>query len=176
MTNRRSPRYISTMAMLIAMALILAYVETLIPALPIPGAKIGLPNIVALLALLTLGFTDALVILFIRALVSSLLFSSIMSLAYSLAGGILSLVVMHLIIRTYKKEPIGLSVLFVSVMGAVAHSTGQVLVAMFVMATAALLYYLPWLIIISVITGLFIGLVVYFVYRPFQRILKSGAQ
>jgi heptaprenyl diphosphate synthase len=164
------------MAMLIAVALILAYVETLVPALPIPGAKIGLPNIVALLALLMLGFTDALVILFIRAIVSSLLFTSVMSLAYSLAGGILSLVVMFLLTRVYKKEQIGLSVLFVSVMGAVAHSTGQVLVAMFVMSTASLLYYLPWLVVISVITGLFVGLVVYFVYRPFRRILKSGAR
>jgi heptaprenyl diphosphate synthase len=176
MMNRKSPRYISTMAMLIAVALILAYVETLIPTLPIPGAKIGLPNIVALLALLMLGFTDALVILFIRAIVSSLLFTSVMSLAYSLAGGILSLVVMFLLTRVYKKEQIGLSVLFVSVMGAVAHSTGQVLVAMFVMSTASLLYYLPWLVVISVFTGLFVGLVVYFVYRPFRRILKSGAR
>jgi len=163
------------MAMLITMALILSYVETLIPALPIPGAKIGLPNIVALLALLTLGFTDALVILVIRSFVSSLLFSSFMALAYSLAGGVLSLVVMYLLTRTYKEE-IGPSILFVSVLGAIAHSTGQVLVGMLILQTAALLSYLPWLVIISIFTGLFVGAVVLALYNVFKRILKSGVR
>lgn len=175
MTNRKSPRYISTMAMLITIALILAYVETLIPALPIPGAKIGLPNIVALLALLVFGFTDALVIQVIRAFVSALLFSSFMALAYSLAGGILSLVVMFLLTRTYKEE-IGLSVLFVSVIGAIAHSTGQVLVAMAVLETAAILSYLPWLVIISVVTGLIVGFAVYLVHKPFIRLIKNHSR
>ena len=160
------------MAMLITIALILSYVETMIPALPIPGAKIGLPNIVALLALLAFGFVDALVILFIRALVSSLLFTSVMALAYSLAGGFLSLVAMYLLTRTYKEE-IGLSVLFVSVMGAVAHSTGQVLVAMAVLETAAIISYLPWLVIISIITGLIVGFAVYLTYKPFLHLVKS---
>ena len=163
------------MAMLITMALILSYVETLIPALPIPGAKIGLPNIVAFLALLTLGFTDALVILVIRAFVSSLLFSSFMALAYSLAGGVLSLVVMYLLTRTYKEE-IGPSILFVSVLGAISHSTGQVLVGMLILETAALLSYLPWLVIISIFTGLFVGAVVLALYNVFKRILKSGVR
>ena len=172
MTDRRSPRYISTMSMLITIALIFAYVETLIPALPIPGAKIGLPNIVALLVLLVFGFTDALVVQLIRAFISSLLFSSAMALAYSLAGGVLSLLVMLLLTRTYKDE-IGPSVLFVSVMGAIAHSTGQVLVAMAVLETAAILSYLPWLIIISVITGLIVGFTVYLIYKPFARLVKN---
>lgn len=163
------------MAMMITIALILAYVETLIPALPIPGAKIGLPNIVALLALLVFGFADALVILLIRAFVSSLLFSSVMALAYSLAGGVLSLAVMYLLTRMYK-EKIGWSILFVSVMGAIAHSTGQVLIGVLVMETAALFSYLPWLVIVSVITGLFVGMVVYVVYGAFKRISKNGAR
>ncbi|MEX1307222.1 MAG: Gx transporter family protein [Eubacteriales bacterium] len=175
MTHRRSPRYISTMAMLITIALILSYVETLIPALPIPGAKIGLPNVVTLLALLVLGFTDALIIQVIRAFVSALLFSSAMALAYSLAGGMLSLLVMFLLTRTYKDE-LGLSILFVSVMGAIAHSTGQVLVAMAILETPAILSYLPWLVIISVVTGLIVGFAVYLVHKPFKQIVKNHSR
>lgn len=163
------------MAMLITIALILSYVETLIPALPIPGAKIGLPNVVTLLALLVLGFTDALIIQVIRAFVSALLFSSAMALAYSLAGGMLSLLVMFLLTRTYKDE-LGFSILFVSVMGAIAHSTGQVLVAMAILETPAILSYLPWLVIISVVTGLIVGFAVYLVHKSFKQIVKNHSR
>ena len=129
----------------------------------------------ALLVILLFGFTDALVILIIRSFISSLLFSSVMALAYSLAGGVLSLVVMYLLTRSYKEE-LGTSVLFVSILGAVAHSTGQVLVAMAVLETAAIISYLPWLVIISVITGLIVGFAVYLTYSPFKKILKYHAE
>ena len=157
------------MAMLITIALILSYVETLVPAIPIPGAKIGLPNIITLLALSTLGFVDALVILFIRATISSLLFSSIMSLAYSLAGGILSLVAMYLVIKFLKDN---VSIVATSIIGAVMHSTGQVFVAIVVLETFSIITILPLLILISIAAGLIVGFSVKFTLKQFRSILK----
>lgn len=158
------------MAMMITIALILSYVETLIPAIPIPGAKIGLPNIITLLALCTLGFVDAFVILIVRATISSLLFSSVMSLAYSLAGGILSLVVMYLLIRFLKDR---VSIVAVSLVGAVMHSFGQVIVAMLVLETFSIITMLPLLIIISIAAGLIVGFSAKFTLKHFKMILKT---
>ena len=168
--KRRSARYIVFMAMMITIALMLSYVETLIPAIPIMGAKIGLPNIVTLIALCTFGFTDAFVILIIRATISSLLFSSLLSLAYSLAGGVLSLVVMYLLLRALKDR---ISIVATSMAGAVMHSVGQVLVAVALLETLNIFAILPVLVIISIVTGLVVGLSARYSLKYFQSILKT---
>jgi heptaprenyl diphosphate synthase len=158
------------MAMMITIALILSYIETLVPAIPIPGAKIGLPNIITLLALIALGFTDAFIILIIRATISSLLFSSVMSLAYSLAGGVLSLAVMWLIFRLFKDR---VSIVAISIVGAIMHSVGQVFVAMLVLETFSIITMLPLLITISIIAGLIVGFSAKYTIKHFRTLIKA---
>ena len=169
--KRNSTRYLTFMAMMITLALILSYFETLIPAIPIPGAKIGLPNLVTLLVLVTLGFFDALVILLIRTTIISILFTSVVSLAYSLAGGILSLVAMYLIIRFFKDK---VSIVATSVIGATMHSVGQMICAMLIVESLSIATLLPILILISIVTGLMIGYSAKFTLKHFNLLLSKG--
>ncbi len=157
------------MAMMVTLALILSYVETLVPAIPIPGAKIGLPNIVTLLVLSTMGFADAIVVLILRTTISSLLFTSVFSLAYSLSGGILSLIAMYLVIRFLKDR---ISIVATSLIGAVMHSVGQVLFAMLVVESLSIATILPMLILISIITGLIVGYCARFLLKYFKLLLE----
>ena len=159
------------MAMMITLALILSYFETLIPAIPIPGAKIGLPNLVTLLVLSTLGFFDALIILIIRTTIVSVLFTSPMSLAYSLSGGILSLVVMYLVIRFLKDR---VSIVATSVIGATMHSVGQMICAMLIVESLSIATLLPILILISIVTGLVVGFSAKYMLKHFNLLLSKG--
>ena len=159
------------MAMMITLALILSYFETLIPAIPIPGAKIGLPNLVTLLVLSTLGFFDALIILIIRTTIVSVLFTSPMSLAYSLSGGILSLVVMYLVIRFLKDR---VSIVATSVIGATMHSVGQMICAMLIVDSLSIATLLPILILISIVTGLVVGFSAKYMLKHFNLLLSKG--
>lgn len=156
------------MAMMVTLALILSYVETLVPAIPIPGAKIGLPNIVTLLVLTTLGFADAFIVLILRTTIASLLFTSVLSLAYSLSGGILSLIVMYLVLRIWKD---GISIVATSLVGAVMHSVGQVLFAMLIVESFGIVTILPMLILISILAGLITGFSAKFLLKHFRQLL-----
>lgn len=158
------------MAMMITLALMLSYLETLVPAIPIPGAKIGLPNIVTLLLLSTLGFADAFVVLLLRTTISSLLFTSVLSLAYSLSGGILSLVAMYLVIRFLKDR---VSIVATSLVGAVMHSIGQVLFAMLIVESFSIVTILPLLALISILAGLITGYAAKFMLKHFKQLLAN---
>ena len=141
--------------LLIALALVLSYLESLVPlSFAVPGIKMGLPNIVVVFALYRLRWRDAAVISLVRVLLVSVLFGNVFSLAYSAAGAVLSLLVMLLLKSTGKFSETG-----VSVAGAVAHNAGQILVAVFVLETGRLVYYLPVLCISGTIAGICIGLV-----------------
>ena len=168
---KRNAKNITTIAMLITIALILSYVEMLLPVIPIPGAKMGLSNIITLLALVTYGFPTALMILFVRSLISSLLFSSILSFAYSIAGGILSLTVMYLLTKTFKDR---VSLMAVSISGALTHNMGQLAVAMLILKTKQLVSFVPWLIIIAIPAGIIVGLCVKYCLKHFRNILKAA--
>ncbi len=148
-------RQIAQAGLLIALAMVLSYIESLIPAfVAIPGIKVGLANIVVVFALYRMDFKSALLISLIRVLLSSLLFGTVMTLAYSAAGASLSLAGMALLKRT------GLfGTTAVSVTGAVLHNLGQIAVACLILETDSLLYYLPFLVLSGVVTGLVIGLV-----------------
>lgn len=139
----------------IAVALIFAYVEALLPPLvsAIPGIKMGLPNIVIIFLLYRHGILSAATVSFCRVLLVALLFGNPMALAYSLAGGILSLTAMAVL-----KRLDFLSVAGVSVAGGVLHNVGQILMAMLLLGTAELGYYLIVLAVTGTIAGLFIGL------------------
>ena len=141
--------------LLIALALVLSYLESLVPlSFAVPGIKMGLPNIVVVFALYRLRWRDAAAISLVRVLLVSVLFGNVFSLAYSAAGAALSLLVMLLLKSTGKFSETG-----VSVAGAVAHNAGQILVAVFVLETGRLVYYLPVLCISGTIAGVCIGLV-----------------
>ena len=149
------------LGMLVALAFVLSYIETLIPVnLGIPGAKLGLANLVVMVALYTLGTKEAFGLSMVRILLTGLTFSSMAAMLYSFAGGLLSFAVMTLMKKTKK-----LSVTGVSVLGGIAHNAGQIFVAMWMLDTATLIYYLPVLAITGVASGMVIGLLAVMVIR-----------
>ena len=150
--KNRSKR-MAMLGIMTAFALILSYVESLIPFFPgIPGIKLGLANLIVVLLLYQYSWHEALLVSAVRILVSGFLFGNLMSILFSLAGASLSLLCMALL----KKIP-GFSVLGVSIAGGCTHNIGQFRVAMFVVRTGGLFYYLPALLISGLVTGFLIG-------------------
>lgn len=148
------PKKIALYGILIALALILSYVESMIPfSFAVPGIKAGLPNIAVLFALYKLGTRDACIISILRVFLVSLLFGNFYSLAYSLTGAVLSLLVMVLLKRTEK-----FSIAGVSVSGGVAHNIGQLLIALLFLKRTEIAAYFPALCISGVAAGILIGL------------------
>ena len=140
--------------MLTALAMIFGYVEVLIPfSFGIPGIKLGLANLVIVLALYMLPVSQALSIQVARIVLISFLFGNMSMMLYSLAGGLLSFCVMSLLRRIQ-----GFSVIGVSIAGGVSHNIGQLIVAMLVVKNLKLTYYLPALLIAGLVTGALIGL------------------
>ncbi|MEG0075395.1 MAG: Gx transporter family protein [Eubacterium sp.] len=144
-------------ALYTALALILSYLEALIPIpLPIPGAKIGLPNCITLMGFYTLSTPLTLLILIARILLSGFLFGNFSMILYALTGGLLSFVVMWSLIRLPKNN---LSPITISIFGALTHNLGQLCVAALVVQNSHLFfYYFPFLMLIAIPTGLFIGI------------------
>lgn len=143
-------------ALLTAMALAVSYLENLFPlslAIPLPGVKLGLANIVTLFALYALGPGQALLILLARCILGSLFAGNMNALIFSLLGGISAMGVMIVLSRRR-----GLSVYGVSIGGAAAHNCGQIAAAMLTLGSAAPLYYLPLLLAVSLLTGGLTGL------------------
>ena len=145
---------IAVLGIMPAVALILAYLEAILPPLwsAVPGVKMGLPNLVIIFVLYRFGFKEAVVVSAIRLFTVSLLLGNVMTLAYSAAGAVLSLVLMVIL----KKFDI-FSAIGVSVAGAVSHNLGQILVAVFLFDTVQLGYYMIILAITGSIAGVFIG-------------------
>lgn len=138
----------------LALALVAGYVERLIPInLGIPGVKIGLANIVTMVLLYCVGWKAAILISAARILLSGALFGSGFAMVYSAAGAALSILIMIILKKTGQFGSIG-----VSVAGGVFHNVGQIMVAMIVLETRALVYYLPVLIISGLAAGIFVGL------------------
>ena len=138
-----------------ALALIFSYVETLIPInFGIPGVKLGLANLVIVIVLYKRGWKEALLLSVVRIVLAGFIFGNLFSILYSLAGGILSLAVM----AALSKRDL-FSVTGVSMAGGIAHNIGQLVVAMLVVETYQVGYYLPVLLIAGVLTGAVIGIV-----------------
>lgn len=158
--------------LLVALALVLSYLEAQIPAFfTVPGMKLGLTNLVVLLALYQMGAKSAMLINVIRILLVSLLFGNGVSLAYSLAGGLLSGAVMILLQKTGKFR-----IITVSVAGGVAHNVGQVLVAMALMETTALAWYLLALWFTGLASGAVIGIIGGMLCERMKKIRQGGAK
>lgn len=146
---------IALLGIMTAVALILAYLEAILPPLwsAVPGVKMGLPNLVIIFVLYRFGFKEAAAVSAIRLFTVSLLFGNVMTLAYSAAGAVLSLILMVLLKKIDKFSTVG-----VSVAGAVSHNLGQILVAVFLFDTVQLGYYMIILAITGSIAGVFIGI------------------
>ena len=125
------------LAMLTAVAMILSYVESLLPSVGIPGVKMGLANIAVIFALFRFGWKEAAALSLVRVVLVSLLFGSVGAMLYSLAGAVLSLAVMALLRRIDRFSTVG-----ISVAGGVAHNAGQILMAMLILQTKQLLGWL----------------------------------
>ena len=146
-------------AILAALAMILSYVEAMVPMpVPIPGIKLGLANLVILLAIYRLGFKYALAINCIRIFVTGLLFTGVFGILYSLAGGLLSLLVMYLLYRTEIFSMVG-----VSMAGGVAHNLGQLLTECLIMSNIRLMSYFAVLLFAGMGSGILMGIVAWLV-------------
>ena len=146
---------IANIAMLVALAIIFSYVEVLIPInIGIPGVKLGLANLVIVIALYSLDMGDVWLISLVRIVLVGFMFGSLMSIAYSLAGAIVSLIAMMII-----KKTDFFGIMGVSIIGAVCHNMAQIAVAAFVVKNNGIYYYVPMLLIAGVITGGIIGVV-----------------
>ena len=138
-----------------ALALIFSYVETLIPInFGIPGIKLGLANLIIIIALYKMRVKEAYALSVVRVVLAGFMFGNLFSIIYSLAGGFLSLTVMALLKKTDKFSLFG-----ISMAGGVFHNVGQLIVAILVMENLNIAYYMPVLLISGLITGFMIGLV-----------------
>ncbi|MEF9917054.1 MAG: Gx transporter family protein [Lachnospiraceae bacterium] len=137
----------------VALALIFSYVETLIPIhFAIPGIKLGLANLIIVIALYKSDAKSALLLSIVRVVLAGFLFGNMFTIIYSLAGCTLSLAVMVLL-----KKQKGFSIIGVSIAGGVFHNVGQLLVAMLVVESFSVAYYFPVLLIAGILTGGIIG-------------------
>ncbi|MDO5452299.1 MAG: Gx transporter family protein [Eubacteriales bacterium] len=173
-TQRKSPtgtpgRRVALDGILVALAMICSYMETFIPFnFGVPGIKLGLANLVVLLGLTFLPAVDVLLISLVRIFLSSLLFGNVMSLWYSLAGGLLSFAAMYLLSRKDDVSLIGMSMT-----GGVLHNVGQVITAAIVVKTLQLTGYLPVLLVAGLVTGAIIGTLAKLLMPRVQKVLQS---
>lgn len=138
-----------------ALAMIFSYVEVLIPInIGIPGAKLGLANLIVMIGLCIMPAKEVFCISFARVMLTGLLFGNLASIGYSLAGALVSFALMVVLRKRNLYSLIG-----ISIVGGVSHNVAQLMVAMFVVESINLIYYLPFLIILGAIAGLLVGIV-----------------
>ncbi len=149
-------RRLAIISMLLAAAIVVNYLESLIPMV-VPGVRLGLANVIILIMLYEFKWHEALAVDILRILIVSLIRGSFLTPAFymSITGGILSYLVMLLFSKLKFFSPIG-----VSVLGAIAHATGQIIACMIIISLDSVIYYLPFIAILSVLTGILSGVIV----------------
>lgn len=162
------PRRLARLALLTAVALTIFLIEVQLPVLPIPGAKLGLANIVTVYAVMALGPGDALLILLSRVFLGAVFSGQPMTLIYSAAGGLLSWCVLCILKRLLTQRQIWLA----SPVAAVFHNIGQLLAAAAVLRSWGVMAYLPYLVIAAVMAGLFTGISAQALLERLNRIQK----
>ena len=163
-SNRKnnSAKRVATVSIMIAVAFVLSWIELILSiTTPVPGIKIGLANLAILFTMYYCSEKDAFMVLIGRLILNAILFGNVNSLIYSVAGGVLSFIVMVICKRLSPKH-----IVYISITGGVFHNIGQLIAASIVMNTF-LSWYVPYLIIGGIFAGLFNGLVC-------QRLLSSG--
>lgn len=152
---KEKTKKIAFLGIVTSVALILAYIEAILPPIwtAVPGIKVGLPNLIIIFVLYKLGFKSAVVVSGVRLIIVSMLFGNAMTLAYSVAGAVLSLALMGILKKIDMFSTVG-----VSIVGAVAHNLGQIIVAIFLFDTVQIGYYMVVLAITGTLAGVFIGI------------------
>lgn len=162
-------RKLALMAMLTAVSLIVFVIEAQIPpVVPIPGVKLGIANIITLVAMLILGRKEAGVILLLRIAMGSMYSGGVSGFLFSIAGGLMAYAVMCLTLKLFPENLLWV----VSIFGAIAHNVGQLIVAVAVTNTPKLLYYLFVLLISAVITGAFTGFAAMYLTKALRKLDK----
>lgn len=150
-----------------AVAMVLSYIEAILPPIwsAVPGIKIGLPNIIIIFLLYRLSVKQAAAVSLIRILLTALLFGNAVTLLYSLAGAVLSLAVMAILKKTDRFSMVG-----VSVLGGVFHNLGQIFVAMLILETAEIGYYMIVLTVTGTLAGILVGILGSLVTKYMSRV------
>lgn len=168
MNNRISTKKIALCGVLTALAMIFSYIESVIPIpIPVPGIKLGVANIAVITILYVLGVKEAIVINLLRIVLTSLLFGNVNSFLFSISGAALSLTIMIIMKKLNFFSCIG-----VSVCGGVMHNIGQIIAAVFIMGSEAIVFYLPVLIVSGVFTGIVIGVVSGIVAKHVRKVVS----
>lgn len=155
MMQLQSNKKIAYISLLIALSIIFSYVESMIPLnFGIPGVKVGLANIVSVIALQMFGVWVSVLVIVLRVLLSGVMFGNAFSIIYSLAGGIVSVIIMAVLNKTNRFSIIG-----ISIGGGVFHNLGQLFVACIVIEQLKLAFYGPILIISGVVMGTIVGII-----------------
>ena len=170
--RKSTAKKVALYGVLTALALVLSWLEAQIPAFfAVPGLKLGLTNIVVLLALYCIGPKSALAVNGVRILLVSFLFGNGISLLYSLVGGMLSTVIMILLKKTGKFR-----IVTVSIAGGISHNVGQILTAMVLLQTANLAWYLLILWFAGLAAGAAVGLIGAVLCSRLKKFLAEGGQ
>ena len=156
-------RRLAVSALLVTVMLMLGYVESLVPT-GVPGGKLGLSNSVLILAIVWLGVPTAFALMVVKVLLSGFLFSGVNAMLYAFAGGVLSMVVMSAL---YKSKAFSLTP--VAMAGAVAHNVGQVALAMLILETKKLVFYMAVLMLVGLVTGFITGTIASILIRRLPR-------
>lgn len=160
---------ITEFGLLLAVSLVLAYLESLLPVMiMVPGVKLGLANIVIMLVLYRSGYKNAFLLMSLRVAMAGILFSGIAGILYSFSGGLLSIIVMQIAKRCPFFSAIG-----VSMLGAVFHNVGQIVMALLVMENARILYYFPVLCFTGVVSGFLTGYLSYILFSQYNKIFPK---
>ena len=168
MNNRISTKKIALCGVLTALAMIFSYIESVIPIpILVPGIKLGVANIAVITILYVLGVKEAIVINLLRIALTALLFGNVNSFLFSISGAVLSLTIMIIMKRLDFFSCIG-----VSVCGGVMHNVGQIIAAVFIMGSEAIVLYLPVLIVSGVFTGVVIGVVSGIVAKHVKKVVS----
>ena len=164
--NVMKTKKVATLGLCIALSMVLSFIEHQIPPLvAVPGVKVGLPNLVMVFMLYKIGWKETAIVSIVRVVLVSMIFGSVVSMAYGLAGATLSLTGMILLKKTKL-----FSTITVSVVGGVLHNVGQIAVACIIMETALLVYYLPVLLISGTIAGVVIGFVAGLLVKKLEKV------
>lgn len=161
---------IAYLGVLLAFALILSYIESLIPfQFGIPGIKLGLTNLAVILCIYLIGYREALLLTLSKAVICGFLFGNLTMILYSLSGAFFSCIIMMVMVKSDKFH-----LPSVSAAGGVMHNMGQVAVAYVTVKTYGILYYIPMLILSGLITGILIGIAASLVMPYIKRAIVRG--
>lgn len=159
------------LSLLVTIGIVLHIIENMFPVpFPVPGAKLGLANIVSLLVVALYGVKEGLIVNTLRCVIGAVLAGSFSSLIYSLSGAIMSMIIMALAYRYFKNT---FSMIGISILGSVTHNFIQVSIASFLFSTIGFYIYLPYLMVIGLFTGFFNGLVANFIKRHISTTLLN---